>query len=165
MADDCRCEYAVGAEALDAATGAHVGELHVAAKEPGAGVEHRTQHELARVLREQGGAGVVSDRALHECAVASEHECTPAQRPVVGRGRLELHAEVGRYAKQSGLDSDKLLACLQAGTHTATVQKDIEAGRNAGMGGTPGFYVNGVVLNGAQPIEEFSSVIDAELAR
>jgi protein-disulfide isomerase len=69
------------------------------------------------------------------------------------------------YAKSAGLDSDKLIACLEAGTHKPTVDKDIEAGKNAGMGGTPGFYVNGVVLNGAQPIEVFSDVIDAELAR
>jgi protein-disulfide isomerase len=68
-------------------------------------------------------------------------------------------------AKQVGLDSDKLLACLQQGTHVATVEADIEAGKAAGMGGTPGFYVNGVVLNGAQPIEVFSDVIDSELAQ
>ena len=69
------------------------------------------------------------------------------------------------YAKKIGIDADKFSACLQANTHMDTIEKDIEAGKNAGMGGTPGFYVNGVVLNGAQPIEVFSDVIDSELAR
>jgi protein-disulfide isomerase len=69
------------------------------------------------------------------------------------------------YAKKIGLDGDKFSTCLQSGTGQATIDKDIEAGKNAGMGGTPGFYINGVVLNGAQPIEVFSDVIDSELAR
>jgi protein-disulfide isomerase len=29
--------------------------------------------------------------------------------------------------------------------------------------GTPAFFINGVMLSGAQPFEEFKKVIDAEL--
>jgi protein-disulfide isomerase len=32
------------------------------------------------------------------------------------------------------------------------------------VGGTPAFFINGIFLNGAQPIDEFKKVIDAELA-
>jgi protein-disulfide isomerase len=69
------------------------------------------------------------------------------------------------YAKSAGLDADKLVACVESGRHAATVDADVKDGRNAGMGGTPGFYINGVVLTGAQPLPSFVDVIDAELAR
>ena len=35
----------------------------------------------------------------------------------------------------------------------------------AGVSGTPAFFVNGVLLSGAQPLSAFQKVIDAELAR
>ena len=34
----------------------------------------------------------------------------------------------------------------------------------AGVAGTPAFFINGIFLNGAQPLEEFKKVIDGELA-
>ena len=39
------------------------------------------------------------------------------------------------------------------------------AGREAGVSGTPGFFINGRTLEGAQPIEAFKRIIDEELAR
>jgi protein-disulfide isomerase len=33
----------------------------------------------------------------------------------------------------------------------------------AGVNGTPAFFVNGVMLSGAQPLEAFSKIIDQEL--
>lgn len=69
------------------------------------------------------------------------------------------------YAKNIGLDEKKFDECLQSGRHAATVDADLEAGKGIGMGGTPGFYVNGVVVSGAQPLEVFVELIDAELAR
>ncbi len=74
-------------------------------------------------------------------------------------------ADFAAYAKSSGLDADKLVACVESGQHAATVDTDVEEGKKAGMGGTPGFYVNGVVVTGAQPLAVFTDVIDAELAR
>lgn len=38
-------------------------------------------------------------------------------------------------------------------------------GVRAGVSGTPTFYINGQQLVGAQPIETFVAVIDAELAK
>lgn len=69
------------------------------------------------------------------------------------------------YAKAAGLNEKKFDECLQSGRHAAAVDADIEDGRLVGMGGTPGFYVNGVVVSGAQPLEVFVEIIDAELAR
>jgi len=69
------------------------------------------------------------------------------------------------FAKKAGAKPKKLQECLESGRHAATVEADLEAGAAIGMGGTPGFYINGQVLSGAQPLEAFVALIDAELAR
>jgi protein-disulfide isomerase len=37
-------------------------------------------------------------------------------------------------------------------------------GNGAGVTGTPGFFINGVPLFGAQPVAEFEKIIDSQLA-
>jgi protein-disulfide isomerase len=68
------------------------------------------------------------------------------------------------YATNVGMDSAAFRTCLTGNTHTADVDKDAADGEKVGMSGTPGFYINGRMLSGAQPIEAFSEVIDEELA-
>jgi predicted DsbA family dithiol-disulfide isomerase len=46
----------------------------------------------------------------------------------------------------------------------AAVEKDVADGKRAGVTGTPAFYINGRMLSGAQPVEAFVKVIEAELA-
>ena len=43
------------------------------------------------------------------------------------------------------------------------IDKDVEAGQDAGVNGTPAFFINGRMLDGAQPFEKFKEVIDEEL--
>jgi len=40
-----------------------------------------------------------------------------------------------------------------------------KAGSEAGVSGTPHFFVNGHSINGAQPYEAFKTAIDHELAK
>ena len=44
------------------------------------------------------------------------------------------------------------------------VDADLAVGKNAGVTGTPAAHINGVALVGAQPIDKFTEVIDAQLA-
>lgn len=69
------------------------------------------------------------------------------------------------YARTVGLDMQKFEECYTSGRHVATVERDVEQGRQVGMTGTPGFYINGRMLTGAQPFDAFKQVIDAELER
>jgi protein-disulfide isomerase len=62
-----------------------------------------------------------------------------------------------------GLDAAKFNECLESGRMKKTVDEDIEAGKKVGVTGTPAFFVNGTMLSGAQPLEAFKEVIDAEL--
>lgn len=68
------------------------------------------------------------------------------------------------YAKTIGLDQAKFDACLDSGSKAEQVAKDMSEGEAAGVTGTPAFFVNGRMLAGALPFEEFKKVIDAELA-
>jgi protein-disulfide isomerase len=73
--------------------------------------------------------------------------------------------DLKRYAKEIGLDVDKFDACVAGGAQSAAVQKDIDEGTRLGITGTPAFFINGRFLNGSQPLDAFSKVIDDELTR
>jgi protein-disulfide isomerase len=77
--------------------------------------------------------------------------------------KLEV-ADLKTYAASAGLDATKFDQCLASGDKKKVVDHDMEAGQAAGVNGTPAFFINGVFLNGAMPIEEFKKVIDPELA-
>ena len=65
----------------------------------------------------------------------------------------------------SGWDSaPKFEACRSTRKYQAPVQTDIAQGTKLGVNGTPGFFINGRFLSGAQPLDEFSKIIDEELA-
>lgn len=69
------------------------------------------------------------------------------------------------YAEQLGLDTAAFEQCLSSEATARRVQRDIDAARGAGASGTPAFFVNGIPLTGAQPIDEFEALIDEELTR
>ena len=79
--------------------------------------------------------------------------------------RAMFDEDLRRYAGEVGLDQAKFDECLASEKYKAKVDKDLEDGAAAGMSGTPGFFVNGRFVNGAQPLEVFSQIIDAELAK
>ncbi len=69
------------------------------------------------------------------------------------------------YAKGLGLDTTKFNDCLDSGKMAQVVQNDLNAGRAAGVSGTPTTFVNGKAIVGAYPFEAFQQAIDAELAK
>jgi protein-disulfide isomerase len=72
--------------------------------------------------------------------------------------------DLRHYAGQVGLDVTKFDSCLAAGVHKAAVQRDLDEGNRLGVTGTPAFFINGRALQGAQPLEAFTRLIDQELA-
>ena len=73
-------------------------------------------------------------------------------------------ADLKAHASEVGMDVQKFSQCLDSGDKKKAVDADQQAGLAAGVGGTPAFFINGIFLNGAQPIDEFKKVIDGELA-
>ena len=71
--------------------------------------------------------------------------------------------DLKKVAKTLKLDQEKFDTCLDSGATAKQVTTDMADGQKAGVTGTPAFFVNGVMLSGAQPVEEFARVIEGEL--
>ncbi|MBC76338.1 MAG: hypothetical protein CME64_10015 [Halobacteriovoraceae bacterium] len=67
-------------------------------------------------------------------------------------------------AKSVGVDMEKFNTCLDGGKYMSMIEKDIQQGKDLGVKSTPTFFVNGKLLQGAQPYETFKELIDEELA-
>jgi protein-disulfide isomerase len=67
-------------------------------------------------------------------------------------------------AKEVGLDVGKFKADM-AGACMAQIQKEQKEMQVVGVGATPGFFINGRFLSGAQPLESFQALIDDELKK
>ncbi len=66
-------------------------------------------------------------------------------------------------AKSLGLDPSKFDQCLDSGAKAKEVDANRAAGEEAGVSGTPAFFINGRMLSGAQPESAFKAIIDEEL--
>ncbi len=72
-------------------------------------------------------------------------------------------AKLKELAQQSGLDFDAFAGCLDAERSRDAVQKDIDEAQRLGITFTPAFFINGRIVSGAQPLENFVRIIDQEL--
>jgi len=68
-----------------------------------------------------------------------------------------------KYAKDVGADQAKTKECFDKGEFKAQVEADMAYGNKIGVRSTPTFFVNGQLVAGALPIEQFSEMIDEEL--
>jgi protein-disulfide isomerase len=69
------------------------------------------------------------------------------------------------WAKDAGLDAGAFATCLDSDAHAKEIDADMQTAEALGTASTPTFFVNGRLIEGAYPIEQFRSVIDDELAR
>ncbi len=69
------------------------------------------------------------------------------------------------YASKIGLNAAKFNSCLDNGETSAVVASDMADGSAAGVTGTPGFFLNGQLIVGAQPFAVFEKAIEAELSK
>ncbi len=64
-----------------------------------------------------------------------------------------------KYAADLGLDMEQFNDCLDSDKYLSETQEDAKAAAEEGIGGTPGFVINGQVVSGAQPYDKFEQVI------
>jgi protein-disulfide isomerase len=69
-----------------------------------------------------------------------------------------------KHAKAAGADEAKFKECVASHKFADFIKKDQAYGEKLGVRSTPTFFINGQLLSGALPIEQFSDVIDEELA-
>jgi len=110
-------------------------------------------HPRARVAAEAAASADDQDQfwAYHDTLFENSNQLSDEQ--------LRTHAE------SVGLDVAAWKQCMDEGRFAAKVSADVEAGQAVGISGTPAFVINGRLLTGSRPIEDFVAVIDAELGR
>ncbi|MFN7683920.1 MAG: thioredoxin domain-containing protein [Oligoflexia bacterium] len=72
-------------------------------------------------------------------------------------------ASLEKMAKDVGADVAKFKACFESKKYAKAVEADMQYGEKVGVRSTPTFFVNGQIINGAVPLEQFAEVIDEEL--
>ena len=85
------------------------------------------------------------------------HDLLFEEQPAFEREDLLL------YAGEVGLDKIEFARCLDERRFAADVETDLKQALALGITGTPTLLVNGRLIVGAPPIEEFRSIIELAL--
>ena len=104
-------------------------------------------------------------------------ECAKAQKPDAywklysylfeNQGTItpeNLKEKSTEVLKDTGVDQAKWNDCFDNKKSLDKVKAQMAEGSAVGVRGTPGFIINGRVVSGAQPFENFKNIIDDELA-
>lgn len=139
---------------------------------------HQVEPTVKNLLAKYGDKVSLSYRdfpltAIHQNAMiaAEASRCAEEQGKfweyhdqLFNASKLEKDALI-QYARDLKLDDKQFESCLTGEKYKAEIEKDEADGRNVGVNGTPGFFINGVEVSGAKPESEFTSIIDDELGR
>lgn len=80
------------------------------------------------------------------------------------KSEAEIVKGLKDQAKKLGLDTNKFNSCLDSNSKTSLVKTDFDDGSKVGVNGTPAFFINGRLISGAVPFEQFKTIIDEELS-
>jgi len=69
------------------------------------------------------------------------------------------------HSRNLKLNEIQFDTCIASNKFQKAVRVDAEDGSKAGVNGTPGFFINGIAISGAQPIAVFEQLIDSELRK
>ncbi len=97
--------------------------------------------------------------ALSGCGGSSNGVCSGLGTG--GCGSSDFETALLAAAQQAGLDVPPWQACRQTAAPAARVATDVALGQQAGVPGTPTFFVNGTALVGAQPLALLQSAVVA----
>ena len=74
-------------------------------------------------------------------------------------------ADLEKYAKEIGLDMNRWKKDLDNSKYQQIIDRDQALAGQLGANGTPAFFINGRLLSGAQPIDNFRTLINEELPK
>ena len=106
----------------------------------------RRSHLAARCAHEQGKFW-----AYHDALYAAAPKASPE--------------DLKSVAQRTGVELGPFEACMSGNKYATAIETDIDEGTKAGVTGTPAFFINGRLIGGAQPLEQFVRVIDEELGQ
>ena len=80
-----------------------------------------------------------------------------------GLAETEIDSKFAEYAATLNLNSTQFSQCLTSDKFIDNITKDLEEGASAGVDGVPATFINGYLIVGAVPYEEFKKQIEARL--
>ena len=110
----------------------------------------------------QGGrVGTVAAQAAH---CADEQDAYWDYHDALLSGDYTLDPSGYEQAAQDlKLDEEALMECVNSERYVDEVAEDLDYGVSIGVSSTPTFFINGIPLIGAQPLENFVELINSEL--
>jgi len=105
------------------------------------------------------GAAIASEAAQNQGKFWPYHD-----KLFANQAKLSVE-DLKQYARDLGLDMGKFEADLTSPAIKQRVTDDMAEINKLGVSGTPGFFVNGRFISGAQPFDGFAKIINAELQR
>lgn len=133
----------------------------------------RANNTVEQVLKEYKGKVRVAFKNL---PLPFHNEADPAARAALAAGKQgkfwEMHDALFENqrklstqfymdkAKALGLNVDTFKKDMESADVKKQVKDDMDLARKHGIQGTPGFFVNGVAVKGAQPFPHFKMIID-----
>ncbi len=70
-----------------------------------------------------------------------------------------------KLADGVGMDVPQFTSCYDSNKHVAQIQKDKDAASAVGVNSTPMTYIDGKLVQGAQPFSAFATIIEEELKK
>ncbi len=110
---------------------------------------------LREVHPDAQAAAEAAEAAAAQGAFWPMHDRLYESRGALGRDDL-----VG-YARELGLDADAVASELESGAHASRVQRDVDSGRQSGVGGTPTFFTNGRRHEGSFDAASLQAALEA----
>jgi len=77
----------------------------------------------------------------------------------------KLDKTLSAYAESLGMDVVEFEACMKSNKYNEKIQEDFVETNQAKITSTPSFLINGTLLVGNAPLEEFETMIQSELAK
>jgi protein-disulfide isomerase len=100
-----------------------------------------------------------------ECASEQNAFWAYHDKLYLNQGSVDFSAEnLKRFAEELGLDSDSFNACLESERYMDKLAADLDEARQVGVSATPSFLINGKLVVGYQPFEEFRVHIEEALS-
>lgn len=118
------------------------------------GAESTNAGASAECAKDQGKFWVYHDE-LYKAEIADGKE---------NSGNLNRALFVN-LAEKAGLDANVFASCYDNNKYVAQIEKDKNDASAIGVNATPTNYINGQMVQGAQPYAAFKSVIDLELTK
>ncbi|MCK4489427.1 MAG: thioredoxin domain-containing protein, partial [Anaerolineales bacterium] len=87
------------------------------------------------------------------------------QVPLFQNRNADISRTLVQFAEILELDTDQFETCLTERKYKELAAQDEAEAAQKGIDGTPTFIVNGVMLRGNQPFENFQQVIEEELVK